>query len=209
MSQRKKISPRDSWLQLAPGASVHLDERLAQIWNKKTHEFREVRGNILSACFEIEYTLDQILAEVFFPGLDKAPKENEQPSEPASEDALALKNLFDELFLKGNFVNFRTKIDLLRKLSSQIPTIKNLVPQDLVSRIDKVRDIRNRFAHYPVTFVPIGDIPNQDLAVHLDCRDETILLDQAFFSEYTDLFNSVGKDMSEIFKNLKEEVSRT
>lgn len=200
----------DSWIKLVPGSEVQIDARLSEIWNKKKREYREVRGNVLAACFEIEFTLDQVLCEIFFPGLDKTPEERsgEENSIPMTEDAKALKSLFSDLFLKGASASLARKIRLLGKLSSQIPVVQKLAPLDLVTRLDGVRDMRNRFAHYPISFVPSGAVPNQDLAAHLDCRDKSLVLDQTFFAESSALFSSVGKDLNELFTNLRENVSR-
>lgn len=68
---KKQIPPRDSWIRLAPGKAVMINERLTKELHKKTREWREIRGNILAACFELEHLLDQILCEVFFPKADE------------------------------------------------------------------------------------------------------------------------------------------
>lgn len=67
---KTELPPRDSWLSVAPGQALNIDADLLQKWNEQTRKYRELRGNILGACFGLEYSLDVALAEVFFPGLD-------------------------------------------------------------------------------------------------------------------------------------------
>ncbi len=184
-----------------------LDERLSRIWDQKRREWREVRGNILAACFELEYLLDGVLCEVFFPGADEPSNEN-QPSVDriaADVDARTLRKLFDGLVLKSGLIPFRRKIELLSDLSSGTRPLEKLVSDNLVSMLHKIRDIRNRFAHYPVTFTPLGDPPNQELQATLVCRDKELVLDDKFFGEYNPLFSSALAEMEELFKRLKQE----
>ena len=210
MKKKTGLPPRDSWIRLAPGKAIRIDESLSKIWNEKRREWREVRGNILAACFEVEYLLDQVLRVVFFPRLDEAPSEKDTRGHhmEANEDAQALERLFDELFLKSALISFRRKIDLLRDLSSRIPALQRLMPKDIVYKLDKIRDVRNRFAHYPVTFTPVGDPPIQELCASLVCGDKELTLDKNFFDEYNPLFSSILAEMEEMLKRLKEDRHR-
>lgn len=202
--KKERMPPRDSWIRLAPGKAVTLDERLSKLWHQKTRQWREVRGNILSACFELEYLLDNVLCEVFF---HEGPGEKRANSEPIEThaDARAMRQLFDGLFLKSGVVSFSRKIDILSSLLSEIRALQDLVPGELVSKLNKIRDVRNRFAHYPVTFTPIGDPPNQELRASLVGRDKELILDDKFFEEYNPLFSSTLKEMEELFKRLGQE----
>lgn len=208
--RKLQIPPRDSWIRLEPGKGVLMDARLSKLWKEKQREWREVRGNILAVCFEVEYLLDQVLCEVFFPGLDKAPsrKSVNDHSIESYEDAKALRDLFDDLFFKSALTPFSRKIELLKSLASRIPILQELVPQGLVDKLHKIRDIRNRFAHYPVTFTPIGDMTAQQLRVSLVCRDKELELNEGFFDEYNPLFSTVLSQLEEVFKRLKENPSR-
>lgn len=208
--RKRRLPPRDSWIRLAPGKGVCLDARLTKLWKKEESRWREVRGNILMACFDLEYLLDQVLCEVFFPGLNKAPSNNvaDDYSTESYEDAKVLKNLFDDLFFKSALIPFSRKIELLKNLSLQIPILQKLMSQELVGKLHKIRDVRNRFAHYPITFTPIGDVPDQDLRVNLVCRDKELELNQEFFDEYEPLFSEAQSEMEAILKQLQENPSR-
>jgi len=77
-----------------------------------------------------------------------------------------------------------------------------------VDKLDKVRKVRNRFAHYPVTFEPVGDPPSQKLYTFLACRDKKLKLDKNFFDECNQLFSSLGAEIEKVFKHLTEDASR-
>ncbi|HUU41995.1 MAG TPA: hypothetical protein VMW42_13750, partial [Desulfatiglandales bacterium] len=186
--KRRKLPPRDSWIALAPGESVALDPELMRKWDEKKRLHREIRGNYLAACFEIEYQLDLVLSEVFFPGLDQtqdADKIQTTSNVEARERALALKDSFEEVLLKSGHLSFASKIDLLRKLADRINVLGNFVSKEVLTNLDKVRTARNTFAHYPITFKPSGKPPLQDLVPVLMSRETDIILDQSFLDEHS------------------------
>jgi hypothetical protein len=203
-----ELPPRYSWITVAPGEELHIDADLLQKWNEQTRKYRYLRGNILGSCFAFEYSLDLALDEVFFPGLD-VPSQNAKDSGVAiHENAKALKGLFDEFFSKSASLSFKFKIDLLRRLAGRIGVLQALIPSDLLNNLDAVRVLRNRFAHYPVTFERRGSVPNQELHAKLICRDETLILDQAFEDATSELFRSVTNELEEMLLKLRQESRR-
>jgi hypothetical protein len=203
---KTELPPRDSWLSVAPGQELNIDAELLQKWNKQTRKYRELRGNILAACFGLEYSLDMALAEVFFPGLDPRTGNSQDSAVSIDEEnAKALKGLFDELFLKSGSLPFKFKIDLLRRLTGRIGMLQASIPPDLLKNLDAVRDVRNRFAHYPVTFEPTGSVLNEELNAKLVCRDKTLILDQSFLDATSALFRVVTKDLEEMLLRLRAE----
>lgn len=188
MSNKKyRLPPRDSWLTLPPGGEVQLDDRIIKEWKKATRECREIRGNVLAACFEIEYLLDQVITETLIPSTTNNPDG---------------RDIFDELFLKGPASNFRTKIDVLRKLRLRVDRLQSLIPEDMFRQLDAVRQLRNDFAHYPVTFEPSGEVPNQNLVPVLVSRRGRFILDNAFIQSEGANFTSVMAGLESAFKSL-------
>jgi len=86
--------------------------------------------------------------------------------------------------------------------------LQALIPPDLLKNLDEVRDLRNRFAHYPLTFEPRGSVPNQELHAQLVCRDKTLVLDQAFSDATSALFHLVTKELEEMLPRLRSESRR-
>ena len=212
MADRKvELPPRDSWISgIAPGEALHTDADLLQKLNEQTRKYRELRGNILAACFGVEYSLDLAIGELFFPGLDM-PSQNANHSGVTIHEnakALNLKELFDEFFLKTASLSFKFKIDLLRRLAGRVRVLQALIPPDLLNHLDEVREVRNRFAHYPVIFERRGSVPNQDLLAKLVCRDKTLILDQAFSNATSELFRSVTIELEEVLLKLRQESCR-
>ena len=182
------IPPRDSWIQLSPGAQITIDARLAKEWKKRAQECREIRGNVLAKCFEIEYVLDRIIAETLM------------PSSIGNEEE---RDLFTVLFLKGPATSFRGKIDVLQKLWSQVPRLQAVLSKKIVTRLTAVREVRNDFAHYPVTFEPTGEPPNQTLLPVLVSRRGRFVLDEAFLHEQGENFDSVFRGLEGALKALR------
>jgi hypothetical protein len=204
---RRRLPSKDSWIALAPGESAALDPELMRKWDEKKRLYREIRGNYLAACFEIEYQLDLVLGEVFFPGLDQALDANRTQAASGNEirdDASNLKDSFDELLLKSAQLPFASKIDLLRKLTDRITILGNLVSKELITNLDTVRMARNRFAHYPITFRPSGKPPGQDLVAVLMSRDIDVTLDQSFLDEHSKLLGSVIVQLQEVLTKLRK-----
>ncbi len=167
------LPPRDSWIRVAPGASVEIDARLGSEWETQRRRCRELRGNVLAKSFELEYIVDQLITETLFPA-DSVPEDN--------------RAAFDEAFLKNPSTGFRNKIEALRKLRAQLPRLQAALPEDVISRLNKVRDLRNAFAHYPVVFDVTGERPNQQLVAILETRRERFDLSDAFLREHDDDF---------------------
>lgn len=183
----RTIPPRDSWIQLAPGASVQIDERLGQQWSKLTVQCREIRGNVLAKCFEIEYLIDLVIAETLI---------------PASTNNQDGQQMFKDLLLKGPTISFRTKIELLRKLCHQVNRLKPLLPKNIFADLNSIRELRNDFAHYPVAFEPTGDPPDQTLLPLLVSRRGRFVLDDAFLKQYSQVFASTHTMLGNTFKAL-------
>ena len=181
------IPPRDSWITLAPGAAIHMDERLGKEWQKLRRNCREIRGNVLAGCFEIEYTLDQVISEVLI---------------PTSANLSESRDLLDELFLKGTGATFRSKIEVLRKLRARVSSLQSLLQEDIIAKLNAVREVRNDFAHYPVTFEPTGQPPQQNLVPVLISRRGRFALDDAFLKETGTLFGSVMSQLEAAVKSL-------
>ncbi len=205
--KKNKLPPRDSWIALEPGRSIKIDASLQQDWGEKTRALRQARGATLAACFEVEYQVDLVLCEALFPGVDGP---NSSPSDRVTltvQEGKARKGLFDELILKDApmaMISFRFKVELLGRLASRIPPVQAAMPEELLAKLDKVRRVRNRFAHYPVSFVPEGDPPNQRLSARLVCRDKTLVLDDEFFRRHSELFTDVMAGLEQTLKNLRE-----
>jgi hypothetical protein len=188
MAAGRTIPPRDSWIELPPGASVTIDAKVGREWKAGVARCRSIRGNVLARCFEIEYVLDQVIGETLI---------------PESEENADRRDLLDELFLKGPGVTFRSKIDTLGKLRGRVPKLEALLPADTVARLNFVRELRNDFAHYPVTFTPVGEPPNQRLQPVLVSRRGRFTLDDAFVTEQATKLDAVFTDLEAAFKNLK------
>lgn len=189
------LPPKDSWITLKPGATAVLDPASIERWHRKTAALRTARGTILMAAFEVEYALDRIIAEFFF---SESTATNSQSS---NGNVQHLKGLFDELFLKGPSANFARKISVFKKIA--VGYLKSpVVTSDLFTKLEQIKDIRNRFAHYPVTFEPPIQNFSGELIAKLICRDKEVLLDDSFFRAVDDVVQSVVRTLEEIIASL-------
>lgn len=194
----RKLPPQDSAISLAPGEKLTLDAVNTEEWKHQTRVLREARGNILSWCFAVEFALDRLISEIFFPNL-------ETPGSPdyQNEDKQVLRDLFDELFLKGNRSNFASKIQLLKSLRTRLARLEEITNEDLISRLDSLRDVRNRFAHYPISFFPAQGESRQTFVAKLVCRDKDITLDQIFLQTVENNLRSVAEELQKAVTALR------
>jgi hypothetical protein len=179
------LPPFDSQIRLGPGKNVSIDSELEKEWRGKADALRRIRGEILAFGFEVEHSIDTIISRFFFPG-------NDTKSE-------ASKQSFDELFLKSPAANFARKIQIFKTLWRD-SSLAQQVPVDLLKELERVKDLRNRFAHYPITFDPTTELPYGRLIPRLVCRDKEITLDDPSLREFQELFAFVRSSLNEILK---------
>jgi hypothetical protein len=164
-----------------------------------------IRGNVLTAAFEVEQTLDSILTEVFFPEPQSPPGSYKDSGN--TERTLGFtperRSLFDELFLKDRPASFGRKIDLFKRICTRVTSLGQLVSNDLRRSLGDVQKWRNRFAHYPVAFVPIGAPPHQELKAKLVLGDGEEELTEALLQKIDALFASTQHGLSSVLATLK------
>jgi hypothetical protein len=183
----RKLPPRDSVITLAPGQGVTLNAKSDLEWKQKTRNLREIRGYILAECFSVEFQLDRLICEIFFPGLETVGATiHDDPQIRQRRD------LFDEFFLKRARLNFAAKIELIKSLSSKKTDLARFIDANLIRKLGHLRDIRNKFAHYPISFFPETTEGQQTLVPKLVCRDDDLRLDEAFFSDLNKEFAAVA-----------------
>jgi len=201
-ARARKLPPWDSAITLKPGQQVVLDTTSGPDYDSKIRVFREIRGNILASFLSVEFALDRLISEVFYPGLETPGTRVFQ-----DEQAQELRDLFDDLFLKGNRLNFASKIQLLKSLRTRSVRVGGLIDSDLIRGLDQLRDFRNRFAHYPISFFPEGGENGQVLVPKLVCRDKDLTLDKAFFEKVDGEFRYVQEGLQEALTALLGETS--
>jgi hypothetical protein len=197
---------------LRPGEAFTIDAEQDQRWKYLTRGFREMRGNVLADCFQIEMQLDRVLCELLFPSSDD-PKLQPNDTIPVTvASAKSLRALFDELVLKSASmptISLSFKITLLGQLEDRIPTLKSAMPVDLVKTLDAFRKIRNDFAHYPVVFIPrVGTDQKQTLEPVLCTHRAEIKLDQESFDRSASLFLKAIEGLRAVNEALRTNLNR-
>jgi hypothetical protein len=173
------LPPRDSWIRLKPGSGrLQFDRRLQLSWEDQARLYREFRGEILAGAFEIEYVIDQIIVEALFP--------------QANGNELQ-RGLFDEIFLKGSGSrsSLVAKIETLRALVKRHAAVASALADVDFTKLNQVREVRNNFAHFPISFEPLGEIPHQTLAAVLCTRHGEIALGDDFIEEHSRLLGEM------------------
>jgi hypothetical protein len=188
------LPPLDSQIRLKPGGSVSIDAELQKEWIGKADALKRIRGEILAFGFEVEYSIDMIISQFFFPD---SPARSETP-----------KKLFDELFLKSFASNFARKLEVFKVLSRDA-SLASLVSTSLLENLNRVKDLRNRFAHYPITFDPTTELPYRKLIPRLVCRDKEVTLDDPSLREFQELFASVRSDLDGVIARCDPDQPRT
>jgi len=179
------VPPIDLGITLAPGKSIHIDEKLSKNIVEQQSGLRSIRGNIIAASAEIELRIDIFLKQFFFPPKDK---QNEQKSE-----------IFDSYLLKTGRFTFDQKVKLLEKI---VCTDSN--NKKLIKKLGRIREVRNQFAHRPMAFEPSTDPkdPQKNIIVpYLHWVNSKIKLDDAYFSELNKTFQEASNDLELLIKN--------
>lgn len=181
-----------------------MDSRLWQEFHEKTSKYREIRGTILALAFEIEYSLDSLLTVILAPQEIETNPKTKSVSGLSSEEK---RSAFNHLFLKSGPIRFARKVKVLRRLTSEYPSIGKLVPEALLGRLREVIDARNRFAHYPITFVPKGSPPKQTLEPVLVCKDKEIDVDEEYLNNLSSLLSITSAELRVSLENLSDQKS--
>jgi hypothetical protein len=205
MKNKEKLPPKDSWIRLNPGEGFQFNADIQELWIQKARELRRIRGDILAISFQLEYILDEIIAEMFFPGLSII------PSGEIGEDALqsfasstVLKELFSRLFLKTTNSQLGRKIDILNNLTNELQFFGKLVPDALKADIKRSAEIRNLFAHYPAYFEMVGDEHSQDLKAMYIVKGEKVELTKMLCDEYKAQLSLTAENLAQVQKQLQE-----
>jgi hypothetical protein len=209
MNNKDEMSAMDSWISFAPDKGIALNVVLQEKWIQKTRDFRNMRGDILTSSFEIENLLDEIISEVFFPGLNSAPGDNADAAEvTAYVSKSVLKSVFSRLFLKTSANTFGRKVGLFKDISNEVKALGDLLTDQLKGDLKNIVTVRNAFAHYPITFEIAGDEENPDFAAVILIAGEIIELTQPVCEGHKSLITSVIAMLRDVFENLKANPNR-
>lgn len=186
---KEGLPPRDSWTFIPKGRQVVIDiQEVRSAQNELTTYFHQVRGNLIAAAYDLERIVDQLLLLSFVP----AELHNKGPQA----------GLFDEFILKGRFMSFASKIEILKKIRTEIVIIQDFIDSELVRKLDDARKIRNLFAHYPITFHMDGEEPIRMVKPVLVTRKEEIEMTNEKIGEYYALINNVRKELEEALRQI-------
>jgi len=198
-----KLPPYDSWIRLGAGERVSIDAETQKKWHEDTAAFRQIRGSVLVAVFEIEYSLDRILEEVLFPGHDSPSASDRSATQSKlGIDLQHRSGFFDDLFLKSAPLGLSRKARILKEIAGEVQSLSDRIPKDLFECIGKVNDVRSRFAHYPVSFVPVSDAGRQVLQGRLTCKNQELILDEPYLSSLSTLLSKVKSDLDQLMRYL-------
>jgi hypothetical protein len=104
--------------------------------------------------------------------------------------------------LKSAPFGLSRKARILKEIAGHVQLLSDRIPNDLFECLGKVNDIRSKFAHYPVSFVPIGAVDRQALQARLSCKNEEIILDESYLSNLSALLSKTKSDLDQLIRNL-------
>lgn len=154
-----------------------------------------MRGRVLAVCIQIELDLDSILRTLFFP-------EHILKVEPTKEDLTVsdLSLLFSYQVVKD--LAFSQKYRILKKLTSLHKLLEHKDLKLLLAQLDEVRKVRNLFAHSAISFVPIGDPPNQALQAEGYGDGQRLIIDEDFIARYQELFGKTIQSLGALLREI-------
>jgi hypothetical protein len=196
LPQKKEQPPmRDGWIELSPGATVSIDDRLDKHWHEQAEKIKELRGRVLAVCIQIELELDSILRALFFP-------EHILKVEPTEQNLSVsdLSLLFSYEVVKD--LGFSQKYRILKKLITRHKLLENKDFGPLLAQLDEVRKVRNLFAHSAISFVPIGDPPNQELQAEGYSDGRRVVIDDKFIAHCERIFGETMQSLDTLLREI-------
>lgn len=199
----KKTRPPivDGWIELAPGEQVMIDERLAKDWHQYGERIKDLRGRILSVCIQIELMLDSLLRHLFFPEHLLKIDEARAGFKVGDLSVMFLYEIIKDL-------RFSDKYKIFRKLLAQHKLLEGRDCKELVGCLDRVRKVRNLFAHSAISFVPVGNPPDQILRPEGYSEGKRIILNQKYivdceklFSHTIRLLDTLNREITKVQQN--------
>ncbi len=206
MGRKVDLPPRDCAIKCEPGQGVQINARLQSRWIDSAREYRRLRGEVLVAAFQLEYALDSIIRDLFFPGLGKVPKEDPERATFASN--IVLENAFTGQFLRGANSTLGRKLEIFKALAKDVQVLGKLVSESLKADLKQAVENRNRFAHAPVVFRMIGMAPEQELEALLLYKGQEFSITPATCLDARQQILSTSEELTKISQALKANLSR-
>jgi hypothetical protein len=117
-----------------------------QQWLEAIEKYRIIRGNVIADAYDVENKLGRLLIEIFYPTIPWQPSHDPD----IYEMHYRLRNAFGPTFIQT--ARFADKIRILRFAATKLMEVRKACPKGLVTDLDQVRVLRNRFAHDPIEF---------------------------------------------------------
>ncbi len=202
MNERPKLpTSRDLWVELQPGESVYVDEKVPPL-DPKMARFRQIRGNVVAYAINIEYALDSLLVEL----IDPLKTLNSVIDDPNMKKAVEdLKLIVNAAWLKSRDTNMRLKIEILNKTAKYHPILNSDEIDSLASDLHKVHNVRNDFAHRMMVIKQRKTKDGFDWDVYLDYGDKKLLLDTSYFRGIDELYTRSLKRLEDLTRKLNGE----
>jgi hypothetical protein len=193
-AKRKPLPFYDSGLELEFGNFGKLSKKLQREWVEQIKNKRIIRSGFIVEGYQIERLLTEILAKAFYPNLN----------DDCPDARLAfnqLRDAFEDLILQD--LRFYNKIRLLDSLRKRLPIIAKNTQPGLGGRLDRIREIRNRFAHYPIRFDVKGNPPQRIWFAKLVCKDKEIDLTSKYIFDTSASFTNVSSELTTLLVALR------
>ena len=181
MTKKEPIPPRDSWITLEPKQSIEVTPEVAADWARQRIVLRQIRGNILAYSLDIEFAVDTAIREILF-SLESV------ANDPLSQNIEKNKNTFDRVINKSGAVTFNNKIRILSTLLLESQILGEDDRKRLFKLLNKVKSIRNKFAHTTIAFEPRKNPEKTQLAPYLVNGGTRVYLDNNYFDKLNQLY---------------------
>ena len=164
------VNPTDGAL-FANGISVGPQHNKA--WGAERERIQRIRGEVLSAVFEIESSVDYAIGDCVLPR-----------KTIRSPGSLVKRHYLFQNEILTHF-DFRMKIEIMGSLLNQRFPRQQEQIRKLVSLLNRIRDVRNRMAHSPIYFEAFKKpASGRWLRPHLMTQKGMIHLSDGFLREF-------------------------
>ena len=181
MTKKEPIPPRDSWITLKPKQSIEVTPEVAADWDRQKTALRQIRGNILAYSLDIEFAVDVAIREVLF-------SVENNVNGTFSENIEKNKGIFDSTISKSGALTFNNKIKILRNLLLENSIFGEDDRKLLFKLLNKVKSIRNKFAHTTLAFEPKANTERTQLTPYIVEGGIRVYMDNNYFDKLNQLY---------------------
>lgn len=172
-----------------------------QEWLDATDKFRVIRGNVIAEAYDIENKIGRVLVEVFYPTVPW----HESHDPLLYESHQRLRATFE--YLCVDKASFSERLNLLKAARRELTELREACSDELIAELNRVREIRNHFAHDPIQF-RYSSPPDSQIQAFLVSRGTATEITNEYELQRWNLFIQCSSQLGDCLRALERRFDR-